>query len=47
MFMGEETQGVDHFTFKGYLLSIHVLMKAVRIIIHMTLNTMTVIYISL
>ena len=29
MFMGEETQGVDYLSFKGYSKSFHILIKAV------------------
>ena len=29
MFMGEETQGVDHLSFKEYLKSFHAMIKAV------------------
>ena len=42
MFMGEETQGVDHLSFKGYFKSFHVMIKAVVFTNGMISNTMKI-----
>ena len=42
MFMGEETQGVDHLRIKGYIKSYHVIIKAVIFANHMISNSMKI-----
>ena len=41
MFMGEETQGVDHLNFNWYLKLFHVMIQAVIFTNRMILNTFT------
>ena len=41
MFMGEETQGVDHLSCKGYFKSFHIVIKALIFTNRMISNTMT------
>ena len=47
MFMGEETQGVDHLSCKGYFKSFHIVIKALIFTNRMISNTITIEFLNI